>query len=49
MLELANPWSAKLKRWENGKWFDASKRKVLGKQCFFCPSQWHSAGVFIGN
>jgi hypothetical protein len=39
VLELANPWSAKLKRWENGKRFDASKYKVLGQQCFFRPSQ----------
>jgi hypothetical protein len=34
LLELANLWSAKLKRWENGKQFDASKHKVLEQQCF---------------
>jgi hypothetical protein len=35
VLEPTNSWSAKLKQGENKKRFDASKRKVLGQQCFF--------------
>jgi hypothetical protein len=49
LLELANSWSAKLKQWENGKWFDASKCNVLGQQCFSPSPQWYSTGVFICN
>jgi hypothetical protein len=46
MLELTNSWSAKLKQAGNGKQFDASKRKVLGQQCFLHPLQWYSMGVY---
>jgi hypothetical protein len=38
MLELANSWLGKLKRWESSKWFDSSKRKILGQQCFSLSS-----------
>jgi hypothetical protein len=49
MLELANSRSAKLKRWENRKQFDASKRKVLGQQCFSPSPAMVQYGVFISN
>jgi hypothetical protein len=48
-LELADMGIAKSNR-KKREWFEASKHKVLGQQCFsFRPLQWHSAGVFIGN
>jgi hypothetical protein len=34
LLEPTNLWSAMLKRWENRKQFDASRRKLLGQLCF---------------
>jgi hypothetical protein len=47
LLELTNSWSAKLKQTENGKQFDASKRKVLGQQCFSpSPAMVQYEGIY---
>jgi hypothetical protein len=47
LLEHANSWSSKLKRWENGKRFDASKRNVSGQQCFsLSPAMVQYVGIY---
>jgi hypothetical protein len=47
LLELANSWSAKFKRWENRKRFDASRRKVLGQLCFSpSPTMVQYGGIY---